>query len=124
MDDANEEDRDVERVLWRQCDECDVLYFIAAVFNPRRRRYSPIAISRMEDPAVRGNFALAWRQGLLEVFDADERPLGGVPVVTYGAGRFYPHNPSHFLDQIHVQDGDPTYVFRKRLHNFRMRMED
>lgn len=120
-----EEHEDVERLIWRQCDECDVLYFIAAVFNPRRRRYSPIAISLVDDPAVRGNFAIAWRQGRLEVFDADERQLGSVPIVTYGQGRFRPHNPSHFLDDLHrIPDGATQWEPTRRLHNPKLRMED
>lgn len=109
---------------WRRCDECDVLYFIAGVYNPRVRLMSPIPISRVHDPSVIGNFRIDWSQGLTSLVDADDNFLGEHPVVVYGQGPFRPHNPSHFLDDIHVHPGDARYILRRRVNNFRMRMDD
>ena len=109
---------------WRKCDECDVAYFIGATLNPRNHKYAPIPLSLVPDNEISGNFQIDWRQELIEVYDADGTTLGSHPVVVYGMGPYRPHNPSHFLDDIHVQEGNTTHQPKPRLNNFRLRMDD
>jgi len=102
---------------WRKCDECEIAYFIGATLNPRNHQWRPIPLSLYPD--AEGNFEIDWRQDLKEVWDADNNSLGVHPVVVYGVGIYRPHNPSHFLDDLHGEDRP-----RQRLHNFRLLMDE
>lgn len=108
---------------WRKCDECDTPYFIGAVRNPRNHNYAPIPLSLAPD-GVPGNFDIPRLQYVEEVFDRDNESLGNQIVVVYGNGIYRPHNPSHFLDDIHVNENDDVWTHRTRMNNFKMRMDD
>lgn len=110
---------------WRICDECQGSYFIGAVHNPRRNhKIAPIALSRVPSAEVVGNFQVDITRALVRVYDADDVTLGMVPIVIYGIGPYRPHNPSHFLDDIHVHEGDSEWKPTRRPNNFKMRMDD
>jgi len=106
--------------VWLKCDECDVPYIIVAILNPRRHKWAPLPIS-YSPQNVPGNFDVNWNADTVEVRDARGRDLGPHPVATYGQGEYRPHNPGHFLDDVHLREGDSP---RQRLHNFVLAMDD
>jgi hypothetical protein len=109
---------------WRKCDDCDLPYFIGVVLSPRNHKWSPIPLSLVPTNDVPGNFQIDWRQEYKEVFDADGDSIGHHPVVVYGVGHYRPHNPSHFLEPIHVDDTQREWRPKQRLGNFKLAMDD
>jgi|SRR5215471_6984542 len=113
-----------QQPTWRECDECDVAYFIGATMNPRNHKWRPIPLSLVPSPDVPGNFHIDWTQDFVEVFDELNVSIGTHPIVVYGAGNYRPHNPSHFTEHVHVEDGQDEWRPRERRGNFRLAMED
>lgn len=98
------------KLEWRKCDECSEPYTITAVLNPRRDLYSILPLSAAP-PNVSGNFSLTEHEE--EVRDAEGTNYGRRPVAVYGQGDYIPHNPSHFLDEVHADD-----LARHRKNNY------
>lgn len=106
-------------IEWRQCDECDTPYFIAAVRNPRRDLYSILPVSRAPED-VPGNFSVTEHEE--EVRDAEGMDYGRRPLVVYGQGDYRPHNPSHFLDEVHADE--PARQRKLQGNNLRLAMDE